>query len=227
MKLVGDLASARLRDELLDLLEEPNVAQAVQRMGDIGVDRALHPHLLADGRALELIARADRALAAGPFAAEARPALARLACLCAAMPSHEIYEWLGRIRMRRREQDIVAESVTVGPLVAARLAEQPDPSELYELLDGRSAEVLVAAIAFSADPGRSQQLLLAYLERIRGVGLAITGDDLKRRGVPESPELGQALRTTLALKLDGFVAGREQELETALRLLGRAEGEER
>jgi hypothetical protein len=61
----------------------------------------------------------------------------------------------------------------------------------------------------------------AYLERVRDVRLEITGDDLRRAGVPESPALGRALEDTLALKLDGFVESREEERRMALRLLGR------
>ena len=37
-------------------------------------------------------------------------------------------------------------------------------------------------------------------------------------GVPEGPQLGRALDETLALKLDGLVSGREEELEQALKL---------
>jgi hypothetical protein len=39
--------------------------------------------------------------------------------------------------------------------------------------------------------------------------------------VPESPAIGEALKQTLALKLDGFVSGPDEELRAALRLLGR------
>ena len=46
---------------------------------------------------------------------------------------------------------------------------------------------------------------------------SITGDDLRRAGVPESPRIGAALKETLALKLDGVVNGRDEELATALR----------
>jgi tRNA nucleotidyltransferase (CCA-adding enzyme) len=48
--------------------------------------------------------------------------------------------------------------------------------------------------------------------------LEISGDDLIAAGVPEGPRLGRALEETLARKLEGLVDGREQELETALRL---------
>jgi hypothetical protein len=39
--------------------------------------------------------------------------------------------------------------------------------------------------------------------------------------VKESPAIGRVLKETLALKLDGFVGGRDEELQAALRLLGR------
>src|SRR5436190_4816703 len=45
MRLVPDLASARLRDELVDLLTEPRALAALERMSEIGLDRALHPGL--------------------------------------------------------------------------------------------------------------------------------------------------------------------------------------
>ena len=59
----------------------------------------------------------------------------------------------------------------------------------------------------------------AYLDRVRGVCLEISGEDLKAAGVPESPAIGRALKETLALKLDGLVAGREEELGAALTLV--------
>ena len=45
--------------------------------------------------------------------------------------------------------------------------------------------------------------------------------------MPESPAIGTALKQTLALKLDGFVTGRDEELRTALRLLGHGSGADR
>ena len=77
--------------------------------------------------------------------------------------------------------------------------------------------MLAAASAGLA--ARCEERLRAYLERVRDARLEISGDDLRAAGVPESPAIGEALKQTLALKLDGFVAGRDEELRTALRLL--------
>jgi hypothetical protein len=140
------------------------------------------------------------------------------------MFADEVYEWLGKLRMRRAEQDVVAGAVTVAPLLGERLSrpEVPNPSELYELLAGRPVEVLIMAVLLAPDEALAEQRVRAYLERIRNVRLEISGKDLKKEGVPESPELGAVLRQTLALKLDGFVSGPEEELAAALRLLGRS-----
>ena len=220
MRLVGDLSSARLRDELLVILDEAQVTAALERMAELGLDRALHPHLDTGPRAVALVTAANRVMAEPPFSA-ARAALVRLACLCTAMPPHELYGWLERLKLRRRDQDVVAAAVTIAPAIAERLsaAVTPPPSELHELLAGQALEPLVLASAL-ADSDAVRARLAAYLERVRGVSLEITGDDLRAAGVAESPAIGEALRQTLALKLDSFVAGRDEELRTALRILG-------
>ena len=46
--------------------------------------------------------------------------------------------------------------------------------------------------------------------------LEITGKDLVDAGVPESRALGNALEETLRKKLDGELAGRDEELRYAL-----------
>ena len=220
MRLVGDLSSARLRDELLDLLAEPHVYAALDRMAELGLDRALHS--LVDARGAATCVKQCEEVMQGPLAAARKP-LVRLACLCAGMAGHEVYEWLDRLKIRRRDQDVVAAAVTLAPQIAGRLAgaEPPPPSEVHGLLEGQPLEVLVMAIVRAADPQRVAERLHSYLGQVRGVRLEITGDDLRAAGVPESPRIGAVLKETLALKLDGFVNGRDEELSTALRLLGR------
>ena len=59
MGLVGDLSSARLRDELMALLEEGELEHSILRLAELGADRAIHPHLAADEEAVELLAPPD------------------------------------------------------------------------------------------------------------------------------------------------------------------------
>jgi tRNA nucleotidyltransferase (CCA-adding enzyme) len=222
-RLVGDLSSARLRDELLDILAEERLITALERIAELGLDEAMHPRLDAGPESVRLIERAESLMSVAPLAGAVRPVLVRLACLCRRMSADEVYAWLEKLRLRRADQDVVASSVTVAPLLAERLSTEgsPPPSELRDLLAGQSSEVLLMAVLTAPEPDRAEERVRSYLERIRNVELEITGEDLRAAGVPESPQLGRALRQTLSLKLDGFVPSREEELQMALRLLGR------
>ena len=124
------------------------------------------------------------------------------------MPPHELYGWLERLKLRRRDQDVVAAAVTLAPAIAERLSgdrRRRRPS-CTSCSPDRPLEVLVLAAA-SADSPEVEERLRAYLERVRDARLEISGDDLRAAGVPESPAIGEALKQTLALKLDGFVSG--------------------
>ena len=89
-------------------------------------------------------------------------------------------------------------------------AEPRRPSEAVDLARGRSPVELVLARALGAE------WLDQYLAEWRHVGLEIGGADLLAAGVPEGPALGRGLDAALRAKLDGEIAGREEELATAL-----------
>ncbi len=83
------------------------------------------------------------------------------------------------------------------------------PSEGVELAHGRAPVELVLGRALGGT------WLDRYLEW-RSVELEIGGEDLLAAGVEEGPALGRGLSEALRRKLDGEIAGREQELEVAL-----------
>jgi tRNA nucleotidyltransferase (CCA-adding enzyme) len=198
------VSGPRVRDELLDLLREPGAPAAIQRMRELSLDRALHPDLEADP---ELVASVQ--LASAETGAD--PVLAGLAALVSSNP-RALGEWLEDLHLGRRENDAVARAAVKGPQLASTLREELTPSAIHALLSCEPTEALAMALASRApaDP------VLRYLADLRGIRLEITGDDLIRAGVPESPAVGRALSETLRRKLDGEVSGREEELKLAL-----------
>jgi tRNA nucleotidyltransferase (CCA-adding enzyme) len=93
----------------------------------------------------------------------------------------------------------------------ALAAEDPQrPSRAVELARGRDPVELVLARALGAE------WLDEYVARWHSVELEIDGADLIAAGIPQGQALGQGLRAALRAKLDGEVAGREQELALAL-----------
>jgi tRNA nucleotidyltransferase (CCA-adding enzyme) len=204
---LSTVSGARVRDELLDLLAEYGGPAAVERMRDLGLDRALHPALDADP---ELVASASL----GAAAIGADRALASLAALCAGAPE-ELALWLAGLHLDAQARDAVLRAARVGALLAHELrAYERTPSELRELLGGEPPEALALALALGA-PSES---VLRWMTDLSGVELEINGSDLLAAGVPEGPAIGRALEETLRRKLDGLVRGREDELRTALEL---------
>jgi tRNA nucleotidyltransferase (CCA-adding enzyme) len=204
---LSTVSGKRVRDELLDLLGEHEAPNAVERMRELGLDRALHPALDPDA---DLVASAS--LGATAIGAERR--LASLAALSAAAPA-ELDAWLGSLQLEARERDAVSQAARVGQTLAQELRERERmPSELFDLLGGEPPEALALALAF----GAPSEPILRWVTELKHVRLEITGADLLAAGVPEGPALGRALEETLRRKLDGLVSGRDDELQTALEL---------
>jgi tRNA nucleotidyltransferase (CCA-adding enzyme) len=204
---LSTVSGARVRDELMDLLAEHEAPAAVERLRDLGIDRALDPALDPDP---ELVAAASL----GAVAIGADRGLAALAALIAAAPD-QLEPWVGGLALEARERDGVLRAARAAPEIVQTLREREHvPSELLGLLGGEPPETLALALALGAPP----EPILRWVTDLSGVRLEIGGDDLLAAGVPEGPAIGRALEETLRRKLDGILSGREQELQAALEL---------
>jgi len=203
---LSTVSGPRVRDELMDLLGEPAAPVAVGRMRDLGVAAALRPRLRADP---ELMASA--LLGAGETGAD--PRLTALAALVSEAPA-ALEPFVSGLGLAASERDAVLRAARNAPSLPAALRAGPRPSEVYALLDPEPPETLALALALGA-PGALVQRFIAAL---RGTHLEIGGQDLVDAGVPPSEAVGRALDETLRRKLDGEVAGRDEELRTALEL---------
>lgn len=203
---LSTVSGARVRDELLDLLAEPNAPDALERMRELRVDRALHPALAADCSYV-----ASAALAAGETGADR--VLASLAALVSDAPD-ELTQWVEELGLTREPRDRVVRAARRAPELARELTDDTPPSALHDLMEGEPPETLALALGMGA-PARP---VLRFLSDVRGVRLEVTGDDLLAAGVPRSPAVGRALAETLRRKLDGEVSGRDDELAVALAL---------
>src|SRR5207237_8536584 len=124
MGLVGDLSSARLRDELVALLEEGEVEHSILRLAELGADKAIHPHLAADDEAVTLLARL-RALAR-QYEVDVPAWRLGLIALARQLPPDGVYDWLQRLKVRRRDAEQIAAAVTVGPRIVDGPSGQED-----------------------------------------------------------------------------------------------------
>jgi tRNA nucleotidyltransferase (CCA-adding enzyme) len=213
MGLVGDLSSARLRDELVALLEEGDAGASILRLAELGAGAAIHPHLAADDEAVELLGRM-RGL--NEHYGTAIPAWRlAFAVLARRMPPDEVYGWLRRLKVQRRDLERVAAAVTVGPRILERLgAGSAEPADVVAAADPYAPDAPLFAMALEERPELDD-----YFRRLRNVQLEVSGSDLAELGLGESPEVGEILAELRRRKLNGLLDGRESELAAARELI--------
>jgi tRNA nucleotidyltransferase (CCA-adding enzyme) len=213
MGLVGDLSSARLRDELVALFEEGDVEHSILRLAELGADKAVHPHLAADEEAVTLLARL-RALAK-QYEIDVPAWRLGLIAFARRLPPDEVYEWLQRLKVRRRDAEQIAAAVTVGPRILERLRDRDvETAEIVSLADRYGPDAPLFALALA-----DVEPLHAYFRGLRDVRLEVTGSDLAELGLGESPRVGEILAELRRRKLNGELDGRESELEAARELI--------
>jgi tRNA nucleotidyltransferase (CCA-adding enzyme) len=201
-KALATVSGPRIRDELLDLLAEHAAPRGVARLAELGLLESVGGALRDDP---ELVASAK--LGAGETGAD--PALAALAAM---LGEHPDLAWVESLGLRADERDAVLRAAQKAPQLARMVRSDLPDSAIHALLHCEHPETLALTLAHGA-PGEP---ILRYLADLQGVRLDITGRDLVEAGVPESPALGRALEETLRRKLDGELAGREEELRFAL-----------
>ena len=192
----GTAGGDRLGAELRLALREPDPFAALDAA------TALHPGLLPPGYAVrEDAGRAALAL----LPPEGRPDLVVLASGAGGVDAATLLAWLDDLGFPAADRDLVgaaSRAATAAPLHAARTA-----SEIARA--ARGAPVEAVALAGGENARR-------WLQELRHVRLAITGDDLLAAGVPRGPEVGVRLRRALDAKLDGRAPDRDAELRAAL-----------
>jgi len=203
--LLDTVAGTRVRDELLDLLGEADAPTAVARMGELGIDRALHPALEA---APDLVA----SVALGCMETGADRALAGLAALAATSRAEGLSPWLDRAGFKAGERDAVLRAARRAAVVVREIPGAEQPSQLHALLAPEPPETLALALGM----GAQAEPVLHFVRDLSGIALEIDGSDLLAEGVPEGPAVGRGLAAALTAKLDGHARSRDEEMRVAL-----------
>ena len=220
MDLIGDLSSARLRDEVVALLNEEKVDFALRRLEQLGVTASIHARLSAGAEERALIRRSDD-LRGLPTASRGRCRPGACAsCGCC-----------GSSRRRRSRRGRGACASSGG---TRRCSSGPSSSPSASSSVSRGARPRLSSTRWraasrprrcsrrwlSTRPARRPPASAGTWTSSRHVRLEIGGRDLLALGFTSSPRMGDVLRSVLRLKLNGVLAGRDQELAAAARLQG-------
>ena len=214
--MLGTLSGPRIGSELRLVLCEEAGVRALERLRELGVISALHSHLDAGEEALELM-RAGEALERELEAGAARWRL-RLAVLTRLLDAEDRRAWLATLQLLGRDVEVVGDAASLAPALAER-AVGAAPTELHAMLAQAPSEAVVLALAHAQPGSAADEALRRFLTKLRHVALEIDGSDLAALGLAESPRVGKVLEAVLALKLEGALGSREDELDAARRMI--------
>ena len=222
MHLVGDLSSARLRDELIALLGERDVDWTLHRLFELGVARQVHPKLATGEKTVALIHRLDELARELGFDDLVIPWRLRFAAITRNMAHDELFIWLEKLKLRHADGQVVRKSVVLSPrlqeqLTAGGLADW----DVYQLLSKVPLESVVFALgqAEAAGADDAAARLRYYLRVLRDRQVVMTGADVLALGVHEGPEVGRVLEELRRLRVEGLVTDRWGELAAVRELI--------
>ena len=200
------LSPARVRDEFEQILSEARPVPAIVRMAQLRVLHLIHPGLSLGGRVRALLD-------------EITGVLLRYAAL---VEREHVRRWLVYFRglasgLSEAALHAVADRYAIGQASRSRLFLERDhvrlllrrlygpavpPSEVYRLLSPLSLEMVLYLLARSNARSVKERIML-FLDRLRLVTPLVTGDHLKRWGIPPGPQMGRTLTALLEAQIDG------------------------
>jgi tRNA nucleotidyltransferase (CCA-adding enzyme) len=217
MKLFNRLTGKRMYAELILLFSETEPLKVLKRMKDLDLLKFVHPNLKATAEAERLFTGIGETLT-----------WLRLLYLDLTIEKWFVYflglldrlkdpaveEMLERLSVPVRTRERVRNSRTRYREVLAAFYKEKNitPSRIYDLLVPLDTESLLLMMA-KAKHDKVKKNISLYLTRLRTTKVELSGEDLKKMGIPPGPRYKKLLAELLDAKLDGAVRNREEEVD--------------
>ncbi|MBI2979387.1 MAG: CCA tRNA nucleotidyltransferase [Chloroflexi bacterium] len=197
------ISGDRIRHELELALKEEFPERVLRRAAELGVLAKLHPGLKGDSWLVEKFKQAR-------MASDTPPPGLYLALLAYRLNSAEAEELISRLRLPK----LLAQTLRDADNLKGKLGSLADPglapSRTYNLLHGYSQTAIIANSLAGDSPVVRQHIQL-FLDRLRYVRPALTGNDLIKMGFAPGPRMKAILERLHEARLDGKVTDKKEE----------------
>ncbi len=217
LNLVDRLSGRRLLNELRHILSERDPLPAIRQMAELDLLRFIHPDLKLTEEGEGLIKETEASLSwyRLQFGEEnLKIWMVYLLSLFDRLDQKRFATALARLEIPEKKIRTLLEER--GRLFRAlehfKKTHSISKSAIYRSLEGLSSEMLLYGLAKARDQA-SKQAITLFLRELRKVRPAITGQDLKKLGIPEGPIYKKILETVRDARLDGLVQNKEEELQ--------------
>ncbi|APV43489.1 tRNA nucleotidyltransferase (CCA-adding enzyme) [Dehalogenimonas formicexedens] len=215
--MLGTITPDRLRYELECILTETAPEKVFRRADELGLLSTWHPSLKGDSWLSEVCARA-RSLVEKPH-----PDV-YLALLAWRLTASEKEEFIASLRFTKPQARALRDSQAIAENGGILTSPEAKPSAVAAVLHGLSRDSLVAAKC-AVPSGVAGDNIDRFMNEWKHSAPLLTGEDLKRLGVAQGPDLKSILDGIRDLRLDGLICSRAQEENFVMEWLKSRPGE--
>ncbi|MEE4255193.1 MAG: CBS domain-containing protein [Desulfuromusa sp.] len=221
LKSVKKIAGLRILHELEQILDEPRVVAALQRLDQFDLLKFIDPQLRFDQHTANLFIAAERA--SGWFdllytGKNYRRWILYLLCLFENLSEKgitRVTEWLC---MSSVDREMIHEQLPKAKQLLKLIKQRrnkgmnPTNSEIYFWFDGLAVEVLLYLMACSDHEGLRKWISL-YMTDLRKEKVILNGDDLISRGFKPGRYFQDIFEQLLKARLNQEISTREEEID--------------
>ncbi len=205
--MLDTISGDRIRHELELVLKEEFPEKALCRADELGVLQKLHTSLKGNGWLAEKFGQARRLTTPNP------PPIGLYLALLAYCLTEEQGEYLiSYLKLSKSLAQILRDSAGIKAEVESLGNPQLAPSAIYRLLHGYSL-LAITANSLASDSPTAHRNIQLFLNKLRFVRPALTGNDLKRMGIASGPRIKEMLNRLHEARLDGKVTNKKGEME--------------
>jgi tRNA nucleotidyltransferase (CCA-adding enzyme) len=201
------ISSDRLRHEIELCLEEERPEKALLRAAELGILSRIHPSLKMSKSAAGKMSRARGVLQ--PYNP---PREIYLALLFYGLNQEDLKQVVLRLNFPNAVNWDLEDTLKLRDELPSLAVVETPLSRVYHCLHPYSQNAILANW-LAADLPYVQQKIDAYLNRLRHVQPALTGEDLIQMGILSGPRIKEILELLREARLDGKASNREEEIE--------------
>jgi tRNA nucleotidyltransferase (CCA-adding enzyme) len=203
--MMDRISGDRLRHELERILEETYPEKVFYRAERLGALRQFNPALEGNGWLGEHFDMSRQTCSSPKIDIKLY-----LALLVWRINDEALKAFLERLKFGGEAVRMLRDIPGLKHALPALAAPELTPSSVYHILERHRPETIQAAVLVT-DSAPVKQRLELYLSTLRFVELSLSGNDLKKMGVPAGKKMGALLKALKEAKLNGEVTTREGE----------------
>jgi len=203
--MLDTISGDRIRYELECILREERPEKVLRRAEELGVLPKLSPTLKGNSWLAEKFKQARKISFPNPPVIELY-----LAILVYPLTNEENELLISFLRLPKSLAQTLRDTISLKAELPSLGKPELSPSGIYHILHSYSLQA-VTANSLACDSSMARQHIQLFLDKLRYVKSALTGNDLQKMGIAPGPRMKEILQRLHEARLDGKVTSKQRE----------------